>query len=255
MGVLAAERIKLTTTRSPWWCSAIVVVLSLGLSALFSLVVKSSGGNPADGTPTLDIGTATAGVVGIGVMVLCIMAALTVTSEYRFGVIRTTFQATPNRTKVLLTKTALVGIYGALLSTVLAFLAIGVAKAIGGSAPGANLSLDGQWRAVYGIPIYAFLFIAFAIGVGVLVRQSAAAISIVVLWSLLIEPLLSAFGSFGRNVGPFLPFQNASHFLSVSNSTGSSNWHWGPWGSLIYFTAFVAIVYGAALVALNQRDA
>ncbi|WP_227997389.1 ABC transporter permease [Nocardia australiensis] len=253
MGVLAAERIKLTSTKSPWWCSAVVVVLAIGLSALFSLVVKAAGDNPAEGTPMLDISTATAGITGFGVMVLTIMATLTVTSEYRFGVIRTTFQAVPNRTKVLLTKTALVGVYGAVLTMVLAFLAIGVAKLIGNGAPGVDLALDGQWRAIYGIPIYAFLYIAFAIGIGTLVRQSAAAISIVVLWSLLVEPLLSAFGSFGRNVGPFLPFQNASHFLSLSESSG--NWHWGPWGSLIYFTAFVAIVFGAALFAVNQRDA
>ncbi|WP_069164767.1 ABC transporter permease [Nocardia altamirensis] len=253
MGVLAAERIKLTSTKSPWWCSAIVVVLGIGLAALFSLVVKSSGDEPTQGTPTLDVSTATSGVVGFGVMVLMIMAALTVTSEYRFGVIRTTFQAVPNRIKVLTTKTLLVGGFSAVLTTVLAFVAVGVAKAIGGSAPGANLDLDGQWRAVYGIPIYAFLMIAVAIGVGVLVRQSAAAISLIVLWSLLIEPLLGAFGSFGRNVGPFLPFQNASHFLSVSES--GANWHWGPWGSLLYFVAFVAIVYGAALIMINQRDA
>ncbi|AFU05947.1 MULTISPECIES: ABC transporter permease [Nocardia] len=253
MGVLAAERIKLTSTRSPWWCSAVVVALGLGLAALFSLVVKSSGDEPAQGTPNLDVSTATSGVVGFGVMVLMIMAALTVTSEYRFGVIRTTFQAVPNRTKVLLTKTALVGVFSAVLTTILAFLAVGVAKAIAGSASNADLALDGQWRAVYGIPIYAFLMIAVAIGVGVLVRQSAAAISLIVLWSLLIEPLLGAFGSFGRNVGPFLPFQNASHFLSVSDS--GANWHWGPWGSLLYFAAFTAIVYGAALVLVNQRDA
>ncbi|MFF3221878.1 ABC transporter permease [Nocardia suismassiliense] len=253
MGVLAAERIKLTSTRSPWWCSGIVVVLAIGLAALFALVTKSAGDDPAEGTPVLDVSTATAGVVGFGVMVLMIMAALTVTSEYRFGVIRTTFQAVPNRIKVLVTKTVLVGAFSAVLTTILAFVAIGVAKAIGGSAPAANLTLDGQWRAVYGIPIYAFLMIAVAIGVGVLVRQSAAAISLIVLWSLLIEPLLGAFGSFGRNVTPFLPFQNASHFLSVSES--GANWHWGPWGSLLYFIGFTAIVYGAALVMINQRDA
>ncbi len=46
--------------------------------------------------PTVD--AAVSGVTGFGgVLVLMILAALSVTSEYRFGVIRSTFQALPNR--------------------------------------------------------------------------------------------------------------------------------------------------------------
>jgi ABC-2 type transport system permease protein len=252
IGVLEAERIKLTSTRSPWWCSVIVVVLGLGLAALFALVVRTAGIDSGE-VPSLDIGTVTAGVSGFGVMVLMIMAALTVTSEYRFGVIRTTFQAVPNRNLVILTKTALVGFYGAVLTTVLAFGAFLVGKLVGGSEAAATLVLEGNWRTIYGLPIYTFLCVALAIAVGVLVRQSAAAISLIVLWSLLIEPLLGAFGSFGRNVTPFLPFANANRFLAVEEPVG--NWHWGVWGSLLYFVAFVAIVFGASLFAVNQRDA
>ncbi|MEV4241405.1 MULTISPECIES: ABC transporter permease [unclassified Nocardia] len=252
MGVLAAERIKLTSTRSPWWCTAIVVVLALGLAALFAAVARSSSGQ--ENALDLTVSTAVGGISGFGVMVLMIMATLTVTSEYRFGIIRTTFQATPHRAKVIATKAGLVGVYGAVLTIVLAFAAYAIAKAIGGGAAD-NLTLSGgdAWREIYGIPIYTFLGVILAVGIGVLVRQSAAAISLIVLWPLLIEPLLGAFGSFGRNVQPFLPFANASHFYSASEST--ANWHWGPWGGLLYFAVFVAIVFGGALVMVNQRDA
>ncbi|WP_040784424.1 ABC transporter permease [Nocardia pneumoniae] len=253
MGVLAAERIKLTSTRSPWWCSAIVVALALGMAALLAWVARTTYGE--EGSINLTVSTAVAGISGFGVMVLMIMATLTVTSEYRFGIIRTTFQATPHRDRVIVTKAGLVGVYGALLTTVLVFLAYLVAKALSGPDAGASLTLSSpeDWREVYGIPIYAFLCVVLAVGVGVLVRQSAAAISLIVLWPLLIEGLLGAFGSFGRNVTPFLPFANANHFFSAAPST--ANWHWGPWASLLYFTVFVAIVFGAALVSVNQRDA
>ncbi|WP_327110642.1 ABC transporter permease [Nocardia sp. NBC_01730] len=253
MGVLAAERIKLTSTRSPWWCSAIVVALALGMAALLAWVARASYGK--EGSIDLTVSTAVAGISGFGVMVLMIMATLTVTSEYRFGIIRTTFQATPHRAKVILTKAVLVGGYGALLTIVLVFLSYLVAKVLGGADAGATLTLStgDDWREVYGIPIYTFLCVVLAVGIGVLVRQSAAAISLIVLWPLLIEGLLGAFGSFGRNVTPFLPFANASHFYSAAATT--ANWHWGPGGSLLYFTAFVAIVFGAALVMANQRDA
>ncbi|GAD83480.1 ABC transporter permease [Nocardia asteroides] len=252
MGVLAAERIKLTSTRSPWWCSAIVILLGLGLAALIAVVTKAENTQPGEMPTLLTPSVVVSGVSGFGVMVLMIMAALTVTSEYRFGVIRASFLAVPNRSKVVVSKTVLVGVYAAVLTGVLALAAFVVAKLfVGSDAP--ELVLDGNWRAIYGIPIYAFLCVVLAIGVGVLVRQSAAAISLIVLWSLLLEGLLGAFGSFGRTVKPFLPFQNANRFLSVEEVSG--NWHWGVWGSLIYFAVFVAIVFAGALVVVNRRDA
>lgn len=253
MGIVAAERIKLTTTRSPWWCSAIVIVLGIGLAALFAAVSRASMGT--EGETLMTTAGAVAGVRGFGVMVLMIMAALTVTSEYRFGIIRTTFQATPNRHLVLTTKALLSGVYAAVLTFVLAVIAYVIAKPLSGDAGlGMSLGSEVDWRALYGTAIYAFLAVILAVGVGALVRQSAAAISLIVLWPLLIETLLGSFGSFGRNVMPFLPFANIDHF--IDDTTGSSaNWHWGPWGGLIYFAVFSLIVFGAALVVTDRRDA
>ena len=54
-------------------------------------------------------------------LVLMIMAALAITSEYRFGTIRTTFQAVPNRASVLIAKAGLIGGFGAVLTLVLSF--------------------------------------------------------------------------------------------------------------------------------------
>ncbi|MGX1808648.1 ABC transporter permease [Nocardia sp. NPDC055321] len=247
MGVLAAERIKLTSTRSPWWCAAIIVALGLGFAALLAAVDKEG----------ITLSGAVGGTSGFGVLVLMIMATLAVTSEYRFGTIRSTFLATPARDKVLLTKAGLLGVFGAVVIGVVSLLGYALAKAIGGdAAQGLVLNADTA-RGLYGVPIYAFLAVVFAIGVGVLVRQSAAAISIVLLLPTVIELLLGAFGSFGRNVGAFLPFQNAGRFYTVGTADELQviNWHWGPWGSLVYFAAFVAIVFGAALVVVNKRDA
>ena len=246
MGVLAAERIKLTSTRSPWWCAAVIVLLGLGFAVLFGLFSKE----------TLTLSNAVGGVSGFGVLVLMIMAALAVTSEYRFGTIRSTFLATPARDKVLLTKAALIGVGGAVFIGVLTVLAYVLAKVIGGSEA-TKLVLNSETaRGLYGVPVYAFFAVLFAIGVGVLVRQTAAAVSIVILLPVVLETLMSAFGSFGRNVGAFMPFQNAGRFYSVGPGPDTSvDWHWGPWGSLLYFATFVAIVFGAALFAVNKRDA
>lgn len=256
MGVLTAERIKFTSVKSPWWCSAIVVALALGFAALMGWVGKQAYADPeqTQGFPGLTPDVAISGISGFGVMVLMILAALTVTSEYRFGIIRTTFQATPQRGTVLTAKALLVGVYGALLTAVLAFIAFYFCKMIAGADAGAALVLDSDasWRAMYGTPIYAFLCVVLAIGVGALLRQSAAAIALLLLWPLLIENLVGLFGSVGRNIQPFLPFQNASYFLGTDSGI---DFHWGPWGGLAYFTLVVAMIFGAAVFVVNKRDA
>ena len=257
MGVMAAERIKFTSVRSPLWCSVIIIALGLGFGALMGWVGKQAFDHPKDasGFPGLTADVAATGVSGFGVMVLTIMAALAITSEYRFGIIRTTFQAVPHRAKVLLAKATLVGVYGAVLTFVLALAAFFVAKIVAGPDASKTLVLDNAdgLRAMYSIPIYAILCVFLAIGVGALLRQSAAAIALLLLWPLLIENLFGLFGTVGDKIRPFLPFGNATHFMT-SNSNGV-DYHWGPWGSLVYFVVFVGIVFTAAVFVVNKRDA
>ncbi|MDJ0393257.1 ABC transporter permease [Rhodococcus sp. G-MC3] len=265
MGVLAAERIKITSTKSPWWCTIAVVILGLGLGAIIGITSKVgltsyndqiAEGNKPDFEPFLPsaFDAVGSGVGGFGVMVLMILAALTVTSEYRFGVIRTTFQAIPNRASVLVAKAVLIGAFGFVLSFVLGLGAFYLAKLFAGADAGVLLSfdVDGTWRVIYGTAILAFLQIIVAVGVGALLRQSAGAIALLLLWPLVIENLFGLFGSVGRAIQPFLPWQNANHFLG---SDGGIDFHWGPIGSLIYFIAFTAVVFGAAVFVVNRRDA
>ncbi|EME18304.1 ABC transporter permease [Rhodococcus triatomae] len=264
MGVMAAERIKLTSTKSPLWCTIAIIVLGLGLAGVIGLTSKLSleayqkdvaaGADPGVEPFLPTLADALGGVTGFGVLVLMILAALAVTSEYRFGIIRTTFQAVPKRDTVLITKAGLIGVFGALLTFVLTFGAYAIAKATAGEEAGTLLTLTGSdaWRSIYGVPVYAFLCVALAVAVGSLVRQSAGAITLLLLWPLLIESLFALFGRVGREIQPFLPFANANHFLG---SDQGIDWHWGPWGSLVYFIAFVAVVFGAALFVVNRRDA
>ncbi|QDQ94433.1 ABC transporter permease [Rhodococcus sp. WB9] len=264
MAVLNAERIKITSTRSPWWCTVIIIVLGLGLAAVIGLSAKASinsfnnqiaDGKQPDFDPFLpQMSDAVGGVSGFGVLVLMILAALAVTSEYRFGVIRTTFQAIPNRASVLIAKAGLIGAFGAVLTFVLTFGAYAIAKATAGDEAGAALTLSGDdaWRSIYGVPIYAFLCVVLAVGVGTLLRQSAGAIALLLLWPLLIESLFNLFGSFGQKIMPFLPFLNANNFLGAPQGV---DFHWGHWGSLVYFAVFVFVIFGAGLVVVNKRDA
>ncbi|MBF6329117.1 ABC transporter permease subunit [Nocardia transvalensis] len=272
MGVLAAERIKLTSTKSPLWCTALTVVFALGIAALFSLLINVSvreynkeiaAGHqtmteapyPDNAIAALGITGASQGIPGFGYIMIMILAALAITSEYRFGTIKATFMAVPNRTSVLLAKAGLIAVAAAALSAVLTFVSFFIFKAIVSADGGRNLSLThGDPRVFYSVPIFIALVVFLAVGIGALIRQSAGALTLLIVWPVLIEPIIGAFGKVGRNIQVLLPFQNAGRFLGTAGGDGLP-WHWGAWGGLLYFAAFVAIVYGAALFVVNKRDA
>src|SRR4029077_17960354 len=126
VGVLSeirAERIKLSTTRSVLWTAAVVAVLSIGLAAL--------QGSTAYGAAPLPPEKAATGVAVFGVPVLMVLAAMTVTGEYRSGMIRTTFMATPNRSLVLAAKAIVAAAFSGVNTALMVIGAVLVARMAG----------------------------------------------------------------------------------------------------------------------------
>ena len=245
---LRAERIKLTTLRSPLWAGIVAAVLSLGVAAL--------QGASAYGAAGLSPQSAVVGVAVFGVPVLMILAAMTITNEFRSGMIRTTFAATPNRTTVLAAKAVVAAVFSAVFAAVLAVAAVVVAQVAADPLLGARLSLTepAVWRVVGSLALYAALAAVLGLAVGALLRHTAGAVAVLLLWPLVVEPIAGNLPDVGARVGPFLPFGNIFVFADVQWLYPTYSMAWGPLGSLAYFVAVVAIVFGVAAVGLNRRD-
>jgi ABC-2 type transport system permease protein len=249
VAVLDAERIKLSTTRSSLWMTIGVAGLSLGLAMM--------QGAAAYDFATLPPQKAAMGVAIFGVPVLMIMASMTVTGEYRSGMIRTTFMAAPNRTLVLAAKAIVAAIFSGICAAVLVVGSIVVARAVAKPFVGSQLSLSepASWRAVGAIALYAALAAVLGVGVGALLRAAPGAVAVLLLWPLVAEPILASLPNIGSEVGPYLPFGNIFLFIDVQWLYPAYSMPWGGVGALVYFTAVVAVVFGAAVVVLNRRDA
>jgi ABC-2 type transport system permease protein len=234
VAVLNAERIKLFTTRSPAWSAVAVAVLSLGLAAMQSATVNGP----------LVPERAAMGVAIFGVPVLMILSSLTVTNEYRSGLIRTTFMAVPNRTLVLAAKAIVAAAFSGAYAAVMVMASIVVAR-----------SDFHAWRLVGAITLYAMLASVLGVGVGALMRASAGAVALLLLWPLVAEPMLANMPNVGTEVGPFLPFANAFLFIRVQWLYPGYAMPWGVIGSIVYFACVVAVVFAAALVVVSRRDA
>lgn len=242
-----SEQIKLVTTRSPLWSVAGAVVLSLGLAALLAAV----GGLSIPIEPE----RAAMGVATFAVPILLILAALTVTGEYRTGMIRTTFLAEPNRTRVLSAKAAVAAVFAGVCTAVMVLASTVVVRVIGTERQGAQLALSepGVWRTVGAITLYAMLGCVLAVGLGALIRHSAGVIAVLLMLPFVVEPLLGVLPQVGQRVGPLLPFTNANAFTGVQPLQTVSMW-WGPVGSLVYFAAVAAVVFALAVIDVNRRD-
>lgn len=249
LAALDAERIKLSTTRSPLWSVVGVAVLSFGVAALQAW--------SAYGSAPLAPGSAALGVAVFGVPVLMVLASMTVTGEYRTGLIRTTFLATPDRTAVLIAKALVCAAFSSVCAVVMVLGAVLVARLFAGPVIGAELSVTNPvtWRVAGGFALYAALAAVLGVAVGALLRFAAGTVAVLLLWPLVAEPLLGNMPNSSIDFGPWLPFANMLRFLDVQWLFRGYAMPWGELGSLLYFVALVLVVFVAAVVVLNRRDA
>ncbi len=250
MGLVAVERIKLFSTRSPYWCLVAIAVSSLSFSLLFALI---ENGRTAD--PFL----VTRGVSLAG-NIFMVLAALAVTTEYRFGTIRNTFLAAPNRTAVLAAKTLLLAVIGGVVGLVASLAAFYLAVLLAPNPP-PTLKLDtaDDWRQIAGYGLLFLIGAVIAVSVGTLIRQSAGAIAILLLWPLILESLFTLIPTVGPKVGPWLPFAAGNEWVAprtgISQVFSPNPDAPTPVQGLLVFAATAAVLWVIALVVLKRRDA
>lgn len=264
--LLAVERIKLLSTRSPYWCLAAIIVATLALTLPFALI--DDGANAT-------IGLSQAGLQ-LGMFIFMVLAALTMTTEYRFGTIRAAFLATPRREQVFAAKTVLMALLAAITAAVLGPVALLLTRAMA-SDPGHSLALDSgaDYRQVFGNAALFAIAAIIAISVGALIRQSAGAITILLVWPMVIEGLVGLIPNVGAKISAWMPFSAGGVFVTsptdqmAAMSMGGGQMPSGiqeqikaamsaqpsPIQGLLVFAATAAILWIAALIALSRRDA
>lgn len=253
MSLIAVERIKLFSTRSPWWCMIVSAVLAIGLAALFTGF--ATGADEAKVTPWM-----TQGGVQLSQMVMMVMAALAVTTEYRFNTIKTSFQAVPQRAAVLLNKALVVAVLAGLVGLAASFGSWLIGYLLAGTA---DMAIDTpqEWRLLLGNGLVNALSAVIAVAVGILLRQSAAAIAVVILWPLAVENLVLLIPKVGDDLNKWAPFTNAGIFLNKGQDAGLAGANaiptegLAPWPALLYFAAWAAGLLIIALAVASKRDA
>jgi ABC-type transport system involved in multi-copper enzyme maturation permease subunit len=220
----------------------------------------------AGGGPTATLESHLAGSFG-ALLVLGIVAALVVTTEYRRGLIRVTLAATPRRGQVLAAKALVVAAVGFVVGLVSSIVAVVVGTRIT-TAVGRYEMPVSAWttvRVIGGTSAVFALVAVLALAVGTMVRRSAAAVASVVVG--LVLPYL-------LGVIPLLPLSAAEWLLRVTPAAGlaieQSIPHYtqvqadytppqyfplSAWAGFAVLCAYVAAALLGAYLLLRRRDA
>jgi ABC-2 type transport system permease protein len=260
---LHAEWTKLRTVAGPAWLLTATVILSVTVSAAADAATRCPAGPAGPAGPACPVDPARLSLTGIqlGQAVVAILAVLVISSEYSTGMIRVTFTALPRRITVLAAKAAVltglvlaaatIAVLGGVLAGRLILPGHGFTAARGFL----TLSLaDGTvLRAAAGSVLYLALIDLLSLGIATVVRDSAAAIG-VILGLLYLFPIVAHVVSphWYRHLEQIGPM---SAGLDIQATTGLPSLPLSPWAGLGVLAAWVAGALLAGAVALRLRDA
>src|SRR5271166_994248 len=150
--LMLAEWTKIRSVRSTVWSLIIFVVLTIGLTALFSwLTVHAvqTGRAPRRSADLISdpVSFILQTGIGFGQLAIGVRGALTMTSEYSTGVIRASLLAVPKRLPVLAAKCAVFAGLIFVVAEIVVFCSFFIGKAIVHPVVSVSLSQPGVTRA------------------------------------------------------------------------------------------------------------
>ncbi len=251
MNVLRSEWTKLRSVRSTWIAALSAVAAGVALSALGASDVL--GTSPSDLPSGWDPTAVSLKGFLFAQLIIAMMGALSITSEYGTGLIGTSLVFVPSRSRLLAAKAAVVAAAGfvvALATTVLSFAVVQL-MLTGAGLPAARLGDPGVVRALGGGTLYLTLVALLGVAVGAIVRSATTSLAVLV-GALLLVPALGPGlpGVLGEVFGTFWPTTAGQAAYAVVPADGMVAP--GP-GLLILAGAGLAVTVASHL-AFRLRD-
>ena len=241
------EWIKLRSLRSTWW------TLALSAAAAVGIADRGRAQHPARSRHE-DLTSNALGGVSAGLLLTGVLGVLMMTSEYTSGMIRATLAAAPNRPLMLAAKAAVFGAVALVLgeaTSFIAFFAGGAALRHGIAAPA--LSQPGALRAVLLTGASFCLIGLLGMGLGAIIRHTAAAVAVMVGG---VYVAAQAVAAFAHPLLPYLPIPIVANSLSASRPvTGDVPAPLSPWAGLGVLGLYAAVLLGAGGWLLCRSDA
>lgn len=250
INVLRSELFKLRTVRLNIWLPFGAVIGLVVITGLVGLLT----GDP-EGFDGEDLMAVIGGFSVLVSMMIGVGTSLGVTSEFTHNTIRPTLAATPNRTMVFVAKAIVSVVFGVVVATVAVTLSYVVGSVLlnGRDADVALSGDDGSLATFFGVIVLGSLLALFGYGLGLLLRNGPAAVSIIILWPLLIENIVAGVLTLAGVDDPqrVLPYSSAFALVipDADNAPGGR-----IYGAVFFGLVTVALVV-AGIIVNSRRDA
>jgi ABC-type transport system involved in multi-copper enzyme maturation permease subunit len=203
-----------------------------------------------------------------GLIAVIVVATMFVTAEYRRGMVRTTFAASPRRGRVLVAKAVVIGAAAfvtGLVATVLCLWLVGDLRSDRGLGT-LPVPLRTEARVVVGTAGLVAVTAVIALAVGTILRRSAGAVTLAIALVVLPYIVAAAFilpqgpAEWLMRVTPAAGFAVQQSFPKYDHVAGAYLMSDGyypipPWGGFAVLCAWAAAALALATWLVNRRDA
>jgi len=251
---MTSEWIKMKSVRSTQWTIALFVTMTVGIAALISIAVSNEWSRmTAEDKAGFDPTDASLQGLVLAQLVIGVLGVLAVTAEYSSGTIRATLAAVPRRLRALSAKALVFTAVAAVTSLVTCFAAFFLSGALMHSTgAAASLSDPGAVRSIVGASFYLVCVGLIALGIGTVVRSTAAAITTMV-GVVFVLPLIGQLlpHSWSEPVMKWLPMSMGQSLASVTRDPQT----FAPGMAAVMIAAYAAVALAAGGFFLVRRDA
>jgi ABC-2 type transport system permease protein len=280
-GVIASEFTKLRSVRSTYWTIGALLILSVGLAAAIGAGAASDlHNNPGDKAGFDATQTSLAIFFYLGQLIIAVLGAMAITSEYSTGMIRTSLTAMPRRGTVFTSKLLVFTGVALVISLVTSFLAFFVGQAVlSGTGVSASLFhsttvpavarvtpqstiLSGSFvvtsgdvlSAIIGTALFVTAAAVIAFGLGAIIRHTAGAIASAIGLLFVLPIIIQLLPNTWRwDLQRFFP-DAAGRVLSAT--VGVPDAHlWSAWPQFAITAIWALVLVGIGAYLFRTRDA
>jgi len=253
-GVIRSEWTKLSSLRSTWITLGAAALLTVGLSGAFGYGYNGAI-QAGEVQPTTAEGLEVAFLaLDLYALVIGVFGVLQMSGEYGSGMIRASLAAVPRRLPLLWAKALILLVVTGVLSLVVCLASFLVSQWFTGSH-GAALSDPGVARAIVGAAAYPVAMGLLGLGLGVVLRHTATAITGFVAALLLVPAMLPAAlsKSVEKTVMPYVPVVAGQAMYALEPNGPFKMLSPGAGGAVL--AAYVVAILAGGAALLWRRDA
>jgi hypothetical protein len=250
---LRSEFTKIRSTRSTYWTllALAVVTVGIGVVACYGAASHASQVDRA----SFDATQQSLSGLYVGQLVIAVLGALTITSEYSTGMIRTTLAVQPRRGTVFAAKALVFAVVSLVTGLVACFASFFIGQALlSGHHLSVTLGDPNVLRAVIGGALFLTACGMLAYGLGAILRHTAGAITAAIGLLFVLSALVTFLPhSWQIHVDKWMPAIAGAQIWTTKASPGAHLFSAWPGFAVLATYAVVAIVAGAVL--FRTRDA